>query len=107
MPNTLSTRTHGHRRAGERGPTAAGAIPWRGPVTTTVYTPHPGDIVEDTLTRRVGRVMGFEGSYVQLRPVGGGLEWDARLENLQPVTGADALSSAISVVNARSRGEQL
>lgn len=73
----------------------------------TAYRPNRGDTVEDIGTRKVGKVMGFEGSYVQLRPVGGGLEWDARSENLQPVTDADALSSAVAVANARSRGEQL
>jgi hypothetical protein len=74
---------------------------------TTTYKPNRGDIVEDTITKRIGKVMGFEGPYVQLRPVGGGLEWDARPENLRPVTDADALSSAVAVANARSRGEQL
>ena len=73
----------------------------------TVYRPNRGDTVEDTSTKRVGKVMGFEGTYVQLRPVGGGLEWDAHPENLQPVTGAEALSSAVALANARSRGEQL
>lgn len=73
----------------------------------TAYKPRPGDIVEDTNTGKIGKVMGFEGPYVQVRPVGGGLEWDARPENLQPVTGAEALSSAVAVANARSRGERL
>ncbi|MGW3650969.1 hypothetical protein [Streptomyces sp. NPDC000878] len=73
----------------------------------TVYKPDLGDTVEDTGTRKVGKVMGFEGPYVQLRPVGGGREWDARPENLRPVTAADALSSAVAVANSRSRGEQL
>jgi hypothetical protein len=76
-------------------------------VTVTAYKPDLGDTVEDTGTRRIGKVMGFEGSYVQVRPVGGGREWDARPENLRPVTDADALSSAVAVANARSRGEHL
>jgi len=73
----------------------------------TAYKLNLGDTVEDADTGRIGRVMGFEGSYVQVRPVGGGREWDARPENLQPVTDADALSSAVAVANARSRGEWL
>ncbi len=81
--------------------------PEGGQVTMAAYKPRPGDTVEDTSTKKIGKVMGFEGPYVQVRPVGGGLEWDAKPENLQPVTGADALSSAVAVANARSRGEQL
>ena len=73
----------------------------------TAYKPDLGDTVEDTGTRRIGRVMGFEGPYVQVRPVGGGREWDARPDDLRPVTGAQALRSAVAVANARSRGEQL
>lgn len=73
----------------------------------TAYMPNLGDAVEDTGVRRIGRVMGFEGPYVQLRPVGGGREWDARPENLRPVTDAQALRSAVAMANARSRGEQL
>ncbi|WP_327695733.1 MULTISPECIES: hypothetical protein [unclassified Streptomyces] len=73
----------------------------------TAYKPNLGDIVEDADTGRIGKVMGFEGPYVQVRPVGGGREWDARPENLRTVTDADALSSAVAVANARSRGEWL
>lgn len=73
----------------------------------TAYMPNLGDAVEDTGVRRIGRVMGFEGPYVQLRPVGGGREWGARPENLRPVTDAQALRSAVAMANARSRGEQL
>ena len=75
-------------------------------MTMTAYKPNLGDTVEDTGTKRVGKVMGFEGLYVQMRPIGGGLEWDAQLENLQPATDAEALRSAVAMANARSRGEQ-
>ncbi|MBX9392830.1 hypothetical protein K4749_04315 [Streptomyces sp. TRM72054] len=50
-------------------------------------------------------MMGFEGPYVQLRPVGGGREWDAKPENLKPVTVSEGLSAAVAAANARSRGE--
>ena len=66
-----------------------------------------GDIVEDTGSGKVGRVMGFVGPYVQVRPVGGGIEWDARPELLRPVSGGEALRAGVSVANARSRGERL
>nr|WP_155058827.1 hypothetical protein [Streptomyces blattellae] len=66
-----------------------------------------GDTVEDTERHKVGRVMGFIGPYVQLRPVGGGLEWDARPDRLRPVTVSEALSAGAAAANARSRGELL
>ncbi|MFD9092169.1 hypothetical protein [Streptomyces collinus] len=39
-------------------------------------TPPLGSCAVDTRTGRVGIVMGYEGPYVQLRPYGGGKEWD-------------------------------
>ncbi|MGW0824687.1 hypothetical protein [Streptomyces sp. NPDC002845] len=71
----------------------------------TAYLPRLGDTVEDTGRKRVGKVMGFEGPYVQLRPVGGGREWDTRPENLRQLTPAEALSAGVAAANARSRGE--
>ncbi|MGW0824977.1 hypothetical protein [Streptomyces sp. NPDC002845] len=47
-------------------------------MTVTAYKPRLGDTVEDTEAKKTGRIMGFEGPYVQVRPVGGGREWDAR-----------------------------
>ncbi|WP_315904027.1 hypothetical protein [Streptomyces fulvoviolaceus] len=64
---------------------------------------HIDDIVKDTGSDKVGRVMGFVGPYVQLRPLSGGREWDARPEHLEPAGTAEALSAGISEVNARSR----
>jgi len=69
------------------------------------FEPVPGDLVEDTGARKIGKVMGFVGPYVQLRPVGGGPEWDAEPDRLRPVTVGEALSAGVSVANARSRGE--
>ncbi|MFF7522710.1 hypothetical protein ACIP8U_21240 [Streptomyces pseudovenezuelae] len=68
------------------------------------YEPEPGDLVYDEATRKVGRVMGHEGPYLQLRPPGGGREWDAR-GPLRPATAADRLSAGVALANARSRGE--
>jgi hypothetical protein len=70
----------------------------------TAYKPRLGDVVEDTQRQKVGKVMGFVGPYVQLRPVGGGIEWDARPDRLRLVTLAEALSAGVAVANARSRG---
>jgi hypothetical protein len=59
--------------------------------------------VQDTESNKVGRVMGFVGPYVQLRPISGGKEWDARLEHLAPAGTAETLSAGVAEVNARSR----
>lgn len=73
----------------------------------TVYEPKIGDAVEDAKLRKFGRVMGFVGPYVQLRPIGGGREWDAKPEHLRPVTNAQAMSAGVAAANERSRGERL
>nr|WP_171111533.1 MULTISPECIES: hypothetical protein [Streptomyces] len=71
----------------------------------TAYKPKLHETVEDTAARKVGKVMGFEGPYVQLRPIGGGREWDAKPENLKPVPAREALSEGVAAASARSRGE--
>lgn len=72
----------------------------------TAHKPAIGDTVEDTGRRKVGKVMGFEGPYVQLRPIGGGVEWDAELGKLRPLSLTEALSAGVAEANARSRGER-
>ncbi|MFS4093891.1 hypothetical protein [Streptomyces sp. AF1A] len=59
----------------------------------------------DTRTGRVGIVMGHEGPYVQLRPYGGGREWDAEPGAVRRATDAERLRAATAHANARSRGE--
>lgn len=44
-----------------------------------------GTLARDARSGRVGVVMDRVGPYVQLRPVGGGREWDVAPGNLQPV----------------------
>lgn len=61
-----------------------------------------GGTALDARTGRVGRVMGHVGPYVQLRPLNGGTEWDARPEDLTPAQQSDALSPDVAAVNARS-----
>nr|WP_107416864.1 hypothetical protein [Streptomyces sp. CC53] len=53
-----------------------------------------GEAVRDTSTGRVGLVMGRIGGYVQLRPPGGGREWDASPDNLESVPMSTALGPA-------------
>ncbi|QKW10723.1 hypothetical protein HUT18_08175 [Streptomyces sp. NA04227] len=45
-----------------------------------------GSYAVDTRTGQLGKVMGHEGPYVQLRPVGGGREWDCRPEAVRRAT---------------------
>jgi hypothetical protein len=68
-------------------------------------SPPIGSYAFDTTSNRVGQVMGHEGGYVQLRPVGGGREWDCVPETVRQATQAERLSATTSYTNARSRGE--
>ncbi|MFD7991911.1 hypothetical protein [Streptomyces mexicanus] len=67
--------------------------------------PPVGSYALDVRTGRVGVVMGREGPYVQLRPLGGGREWDCAPEQVRAATPAERLSAATAYANARSRGE--
>ncbi|MFJ9667552.1 hypothetical protein ACIRPP_23560 [Streptomyces sp. NPDC101219] len=67
--------------------------------------PAVGAHVVDTVTGRIGVVMGHEGPYVQLRPYGGGCEWDAEPEAVRQATAAERLREAMAHARARSRGE--
>lgn len=62
-----------------------------------------GTTARDTKTDRVGRVMGYEGKYVQLRPLEGGREWDVHPDCLEPVPLSSALSGSVARLNDRSR----
>ncbi|MFE4493122.1 hypothetical protein ACFRKD_11785 [Streptomyces niveus] len=65
-----------------------------------------GTVVFDEQGSRIGEVMGSEGPYLQLRPLGGGREWDADPERVRPATAHERLSAAVAVANAVSRGER-
>ncbi|MET7476179.1 hypothetical protein ABZT17_17655 [Streptomyces sp. NPDC005648] len=67
--------------------------------------PPVGTHVVDLRTGKVGIVMGHEGPYVQLRPYGGGREWDVEPGAVRGATQAERLSAATAYANARSRGE--
>jgi hypothetical protein len=47
--------------------------------------------------------MGRVGPYLQLRPLGGGREWDARPDRIKALSPAELLSARVATVNARSR----
>ncbi|MGY1501333.1 hypothetical protein ACW4TU_32940 [Streptomyces sp. QTS52] len=65
--------------------------------------PTVGAAVHDSARDRVGRVMGHEGPYMQLRPLAGGREWDAEPNRLRTLTPAELLSVLVAEANARSR----
>ncbi|WP_458243655.1 hypothetical protein [Streptomyces sp. MAI_2237] len=67
--------------------------------------PPVGTHVVDTGTGRIGIVMGHEGPYVQLRPYGGGREWDAEPGALRAATRAERLGAATARADARTGGE--
>lgn len=48
-----------------------------------------GSLAVDTKDDRLGVVMAREGGVYQLRPLRGGVEWDALPENLRTATAAD------------------
>ena len=70
-----------------------------------MYQAAVGDTVEDTRRGRVGKVMGSVGPFVQLRPIGGGREWEAAPGDLRLLALSEALSAGVAVANARSRGD--
>ncbi|MFF4245190.1 hypothetical protein ACFYY2_12035 [Streptomyces sp. NPDC001822] len=70
-----------------------------------LYVPRIGDIVKDSAKKApAGTVMGHEGPYYQLRPLGGGKEWDARPEDIEPVPQIELLS--LRAAEATRRGLQ-
>ncbi|MFD0373101.1 MULTISPECIES: hypothetical protein [unclassified Streptomyces] len=67
--------------------------------------PPIGAYVVDIRTGKVGTVMGHEGPYLQVRPIGGGREWDCEPDGVRVATAAERLRAATAHANARSRGE--
>ncbi|QDY79311.1 hypothetical protein FQU76_25420 [Streptomyces qinzhouensis] len=68
----------------------------------TPWEPQIDDIVRDSETNRIGRVMDRFGVRYSLRPLKGGCEWEARPGDLHPVTMSDLLSTAVAELNQRS-----
>ncbi|MDO0927805.1 hypothetical protein QQY24_21205 [Streptomyces sp. TG1A-8] len=62
-----------------------------------------GACAVDTRTGRLGVVMGHEGPYVQLRPFGGGREWDTRPQDARRATAAEWQRAATAHAAVLSR----
>ncbi|MFE1957189.1 hypothetical protein [Streptomyces sp. NPDC059479] len=67
------------------------------------YTPEPGSYAVDSRDGRVGRVMGLDGGYVQLRPPGGGLEWDCPPQTVHPAPPNEVLRARVTELNRERR----
>ena len=69
------------------------------------YTPIRPGIGELARTRqgRIGVVMGKFGGRVQMRPIRGGLEWDAMPDNVVALSAREELSARLAVKNGNSR----
>jgi hypothetical protein len=61
-----------------------------------------GTAVRDTARDRIGVVMGQEGPCLQLRPLGGGREWDAAPDRVERVPPAELLHARLAEANSRS-----
>ncbi|GAB3953541.1 hypothetical protein [Streptomyces sparsus] len=57
----------------------------------------------DTRSGRMGRVMGHEGPFVQLRPPGGGREWDCPPDALRCALASEELRVRVARLNRESR----
>ncbi|MGW7227069.1 hypothetical protein [Streptomyces cyaneofuscatus] len=56
---------------------------------------------------RVGEFRGVAGPRWSLRPVGGGIEWEAEPRHVRPALLIEQLRARTARLNARSRGEVL
>ncbi|GHF18132.1 hypothetical protein GCM10017776_40000 [Streptomyces griseoluteus] len=65
--------------------------------------PGIGALAKDTASGRIGVVMGEVGARVQIRPMGGGIEWDAMPDNVVAPTAREELSARLAIRNGNSR----
>ena len=74
------------------------------PAATTdpAETVRVGDTAYDPVRKCVGVVMDHLGPNFQLRPLGGGREWDADPARVRPPTPAELLSARVADANTRS-----
>lgn len=63
-----------------------------------------GTLVIDMRRQLLARVMGHEGPYLQLRPPGGGREWDAVPAHVREAKGDEILRASVHEVSHATRG---
>ncbi|MFE1749500.1 hypothetical protein ACFW88_02910 [Streptomyces anandii] len=66
-------------------------------------TPAIGGYAVDVRDGRIGEVMGREGGYVQLRPVGGGREWGCPPGELGEAAPGEVLRERVRRLNREAR----
>ena len=66
-------------------------------------SPGIGELAKDQKTGRIGIVMGEIGGRVQMRPVGGGIEWEAMPGDVVAPKAREQLSARLAVKNNNSR----
>ncbi|MBW1601422.1 hypothetical protein JJV70_04730 [Streptomyces sp. JJ66] len=77
------------------------------PANEPAQLPEPGTLVMDTSRNQVGEFRGVTGPYWALRPVRGGVEWEADPAHVRPAEPIERLHADVARTNARSRGERL
>lgn len=60
-------------------------------------------LVVDTKTNKIGYVMGNEGPHLQLRPPGGGREWDVDPTEVRHATKTEVLRARVTELNRAGR----
>ncbi|MEV0011077.1 hypothetical protein AB0M10_29025 [Streptomyces sp. NPDC051840] len=65
--------------------------------------PGIGELAKDCRNGRIGLVMGEIGGRVQMRPVNGGVEWDAMPGDVTAPRAREELSARLAVKNNNSR----
>ncbi|REK90831.1 hypothetical protein DY245_08140 [Streptomyces inhibens] len=65
--------------------------------------PDIGQIVHDTATDKVGEFRGAIGGRWMLRPAGGGVEWEAKPEAVEPAGTSEHVRALAAEHNARCR----
>ncbi|MFI0737338.1 hypothetical protein ACH4PU_04360 [Streptomyces sp. NPDC021100] len=65
-----------------------------------------GSYVADIERNEIGQVMASDRDLIQLRPVNGGLELDAKPNTVRPATLAEVLSAKVKAANNRPRWGQ-
>jgi hypothetical protein len=65
--------------------------------------PEAGSFVRDTRLNVDAVVMAAVGTYIQLRPIRGGAEWDAEPRHIRPLTAREELSARNTVRNLETQ----
>ncbi|MFS8201054.1 hypothetical protein ACLVWQ_20480 [Streptomyces sp. CWNU-52B] len=65
--------------------------------------PDIGELAKDSARGRIGVVMGEVGGRVQIRPIGGGREWDVMPDKVAALSAREELSARLAVKNDNSR----